>query len=94
MLERNLFIQEPGLRPDTSQTGTLYSGILMNSGVLINSGVILYSGFLFRNPTEMNEALCLCARVKGEAYVDVFHSFIHDICVHIKQFQNNLYYFP
>lgn len=58
----------------------------------------LRSHSLFRIPVQepkQNEcsSVCLCARVKGAAYVDIFHSFTHDICVHIKQFQNNLYYF-
>lgn len=63
----------------------------MNSGLLINSGVVLlYSGVLFRNPNEINEALC--AGAEGAAYVDIFHSFIHASCVHTKQFQIHLYY--
>lgn len=66
MLERNLFTQDPNLRPDTSQTGTLYSGILLNSGLLVNSGVILYSGFLFRNPNKMNAALYVCVQESRE----------------------------
>lgn len=69
MLERNLFTQGPGLGPDTSQTGTLYSGILMNSGVLTNSGVILYSGFLVRSSNEMNKALCVCVQESRELLV-------------------------
>lgn len=59
MLDRNFLTHESSLGSDTSQTGTLYSGVLINSGVL-------YSGVLFRNPNEINEALCVCVQEQRE----------------------------